>query len=54
MIDNQILKTKLKQELKPLKLTEEQEIIVVKELNYLANLLIDVYIDKTKETKQKI
>jgi len=48
MIDNQILKTKLKKELKKLKLTDKQEDVVVKELNYLANLLIDMYISKTK------
>lgn len=48
MIDNQILKTKLKKELKTLKLTNKQEDVVVKELNYLANLLIDMYISKTK------
>lgn len=48
MIDNATLKAKLKKELKKLKLTSEQEDILVKELNYLSNLLIDIYIDKTK------
>jgi len=54
MIDNQILKTKLKKELKSLKLTDKQEDVVVKELNYLSNLLIDIYIDKTKKNNKKI
>ncbi len=48
MIDNDILKAKLAKELKKLKLTEQQEDVVVKEINYLANLLIDIYISKTK------
>lgn len=52
MVDNEILKAKLKKELKSLKLTNEQEDIVVKELNYLSNLLIDIYIKQTiKEGK---
>lgn len=49
MIDNEILKQKIGKELKPLKLTTEQENIVVKEINYLADLLIDIYIEKTKK-----
>ena len=53
MIDNEILKKKVAKELKKLKLTEQQEDIVVKELNYLANLLIDIYIDKTKGGEQQ-
>jgi len=48
MIDNETLKKKLKAELKSLNLTQDQEDIVVKELNYLSNLLIDVYIKETK------
>jgi len=54
MIDNEILKAKIAQELKILKLTEEQEDVVVKELNYLSNLLIEIYIEKTKRFKNKI
>lgn len=54
MIDNEILKTKLKKELKKLKLTDEQEDIIVKELNYLSNLMIDIYLDKTKSFANKI
>ena len=53
MIDNEILKQKVAKELKKLKLTDEQEDVVVKELNYLANLLIDVYIAETQNSKQK-
>lgn len=49
MIDNETLKVKLKKELKKLKLTTEQEDTLVKELNYLANLLIDIYVSKTKD-----
>ncbi len=48
MIDNEILKAKIKKDLRILKLTPEQEDITVRELNYLANLLIDIYIKKTK------
>lgn len=48
MIDNEILKAKVAKELKKLKYTKEQEDVVVKELNYLANLLIDIYLLKTK------
>lgn len=48
MIDNEILKAKIKKELKQLRLNKEQEQITVNELNYLANLLIDIYISKTK------
>ena len=52
MIDNEILKAKIKKELKQLRLDKEQEEIVVKELNYLSNLLIDIYIKQTmKEGK---
>lgn len=52
MIDNEVLREKIAKELKELKLTKEQEDIVVKELNYLSNLLIDIYIKETKETKK--
>lgn len=48
MIDNEILKKKIVKELRQLKLTDKQEDVVVKEINYLANLLIDIYINKTK------
>lgn len=52
MIDNEILKTKLRKQLRILKLSQTQEDIVVKELNYLSNLLIDVYIKETKDGKR--
>lgn len=52
MIDNEILKAKLKKQLRKLKLSEEQEDIVVKELNYLSNLLIDIYIKETQNGKR--
>lgn len=48
MIDNETLKIKLRKELKQLNLSDEQQEIMVKELNYLSNLLIDVYIKETK------
>lgn len=54
MVDNEILKKKITKELKKLKLTDEQEDVVVKELNYLSNLLIEIYIEKTKRFKNKI
>ncbi len=52
MIDNEILKAKLRKQLRKLKLSEEQEDIVVKELNYLSNLLIDIYIKETQNGKR--
>jgi len=51
VIDNEILKAKLKKQLRKLKLSDEQEDIVVKELNYLSNLLIDIYIKETQNGK---
>lgn len=48
MIDNDTLKSRLKKELKVLNLTEQEEELMVKELNYLSNLLIDIYLIKTK------
>lgn len=53
MIENEILKAKLKKDLKPLKLTDEEEAVVVKELNYLSDLLIEVYIKETKNGRNK-
>lgn len=52
MIENEILKAKLKKQLRKLRLSEEQEDIVVKELNYLSNLLIDIYIKETQNGKR--
>lgn len=52
MIDNEVLKVKLKKELKSLKLTEENEDLLVKEINYLSNLLIDIYIKETQNDKR--
>ena len=54
MIDNETLKAKLKKELTKLKLTEEKEDLLVKEINYLSNLLIDIYISKTKGGEKQI
>lgn len=54
MIDNEILKKKIAKELKLLKLTVQQEDLVVSELNYLSNLLIDIYIEKTKKLNNKV
>lgn len=48
MVDKAILKAKLKKELKALKLSPEQKDQMVSELNYLSNLLIDIYLKKTK------
>ena len=52
MIENEELKAKLKKELKALKLNPEQEDQIVKEINYLSNLLIDIYIQETKNGQQ--
>lgn len=48
MLDNETLRKKIKRELKLLKLNETQEDRIIKELNYLSNLLVEVYIKKTK------
>lgn len=53
MIDNEVLKVKITKELKQLKLTQDQEDVVVKELNYLSNLLIDIYIAETQKNATK-
>jgi len=53
MLDNQILKAKLKNELRELKLSSQDEDILVKELNYLSNLLIDIYIKETKDGQRE-
>jgi len=51
MLDNEILKAKLKKELKVLSLSPEEENKIVGELNYLSNLLIDIYIKETQNAK---
>jgi len=51
MVDNDTLKKKLADELKRLKLSDRQQEIMVRELNYLANLLIDVYVKGVKNGK---
>jgi len=48
MLDNEILKKKVGKELKDLKLDKKQKDIMVNELNYLSNLLIEVYLKKTQ------
>jgi len=53
MIENEILKAKIKTQLKALRLNEEQEGVVVRELNYLANLLIDIYMKETEMVANK-
>lgn len=50
MLDNAILKKKIQKELKKLKLDQKQEDGMVRELNYLSDLLIEVYLRKTKQT----
>jgi len=52
MLDNDKLKTKLKKQLKGLGLNEKQEELMVKELNYLSDLLIDIYIKETKNEQR--
>lgn len=51
MIDSETLKLKLKKELKELNLSEDQEEVMVKELNYLSNLLLDVHLRETRNEK---
>jgi hypothetical protein len=51
VIDNQNLKKKLNKEIKQLNLDPEQEALLLNELNYLSDLLIDVYIKETKNGK---
>ena len=48
MLDNKVLKEKIKRELESLKLSDSQKDVIVKELNYLSDLLIDVYLLKSK------
>jgi len=52
MVDNEVLKAKLKTELRRLNLTVEEEDLMVRELNYLSNLLIDIYIKETQYDKR--
>lgn len=49
MLDNETLRKKLSKELNKLKLDGAQEDVMVKELNYLSDLLVDVYVIKTKQ-----
>lgn len=51
MLDNEVLRKKIHRELKRLDLDESKEAIMIKELNYLSSLLIEVYV---KETQHKI
>lgn len=46
MIDNSTLKFKLENQLAKLKLSEEEKEKLIAELNFLSNLLIDVYLAK--------
>jgi len=48
MIDNEVLRKKLQTKLKKLKLSEGEKNSMVKELNYLSDLLVEVYIQKTQ------
>lgn len=52
MIDNEVLKVRLKDDLRRLKLTAEQEEQLVKELNYLSNLLLDIN-EKERQINQE-
>ena len=54
MLDNKILKEKIREELKSLKLNESQKDVIVKELNYLSDLLIDVYLLKSKNGQSNL
>jgi hypothetical protein len=53
MVDNEILKRKLKKQLKHLHLDKDEERVVVGELNYLSNLLIDIYIKEKQNDKRE-
>ena len=46
MVDNSVLEVKLARDLKSLNLSEDQQRQVVKEINFLADLLIDLYQSK--------
>jgi len=46
MLDNEVLKTKLKNKLDKLSLNNEQKDKLVAELNFLSNLLIDAYLER--------
>ncbi|HNV97465.1 MAG TPA: hypothetical protein PKL13_04160 [bacterium] len=45
MLDNEILKFKLKNRLNKLKLTDEQKNQLIAEINLLSNVLIDTYLE---------
>lgn len=53
MVDNDTLKVRLMPHLKPLKLSSPEEEQMVRELNYLANLIIDGYLRKKKYGKRQ-
>ena len=54
MLDNKVLKEKIKRELESLKLSDSQKDVIVKELNYLSDLLIDVYLLKSKNEQDHL
>lgn len=46
MIENEILKTKLKDKINKLNINEKAKNALIEELNYLSNLLIDIYLER--------
>lgn len=46
MVDNKTLKTRVAPKLKRLGLTEEQQDQLIKELNYISDLVIDSYLSR--------
>lgn len=46
MMENEILKTKLKEKLNKLNMSENAKNDLVAEFNCLSNLLVDIYLDK--------
>lgn len=53
MVENKVLKARLAPLLKRLMLSEEEQEKIVKEINYLSDLLIDNYLAKKALSKDK-
>lgn len=49
MVDNEILKTKLKNKIDKLGLSDEHQQRLMDELNRLSNLLIDIYLNNNSD-----
>lgn len=53
MVDNETLEKRLKPQLKLLNLSEDEQQQLIKELNYISDLLIDGYVRRKQYGKHK-